>query len=85
MLHWQLTRYEPIREDEFLTVFGVSSAEAELTPRLIEQINGKPAIEHPASQYLIEHGFASSAMGLQLRPVRPPREHVETEELKADG
>jgi ATP-dependent Lhr-like helicase len=54
---------------------------------LIEEINGKPAIEHPASQYLIEHGFMSSAMGLQLRPVRPPREavDVETGELKADG
>ena len=54
---------------------------------LIEEINGRPAIDDPASQYLLEHGFVSSAMGLQLRPVRPPREEVdvETEELKAEG
>jgi ATP-dependent Lhr-like helicase len=38
---------------------------------LIEEINGQPAIEHPASRYLIEHGFASTAMGLQLRGVKP--------------
>jgi ATP-dependent helicase Lhr and Lhr-like helicase len=37
---------------------------------LIEEINGKPAIEDYASQYLIEAGFASTAMGLQLRVAR---------------
>ena len=37
---------------------------------LIEEINGKPAIEDPSSQYLLEHGFASTAMGLQLRVPR---------------
>jgi ATP-dependent Lhr-like helicase len=37
---------------------------------LIEEINGTPAIEHPASRFLLEHGFASTAMGLQLRGVR---------------
>ena len=51
---------------------------------LIEDINGKPAIEHPASQYLIEHGFASSAMGLQLRGLRP-RAEDEDPELVTDS
>jgi len=37
---------------------------------LIEEINGKPAIGDPASQYLIEAGFLPSAMGLQLRVPR---------------
>ena len=46
---------------------------------LIEEINGKRAIEHPASQYLIEHGFASSAMGLQLRGLRPRTEDEDPE------
>ncbi|HJU43277.1 MAG TPA: crosslink repair DNA glycosylase YcaQ family protein, partial [Vicinamibacterales bacterium] len=46
---------------------------------LIEDINGKPAIEHPASQYLLQHGFASTAMGLQLRGVRPKTEDEEPE------
>ena len=41
---------------------------------LIEEINGQSAIEHPASQYLLQHGFASTAMGLQLRGVRPRTE-----------
>ena len=45
---------------------------------MIEEINGKPAIEDPASQYLIEAGFLPSAMGLQLRVPRrsslPPDE-----------
>ena len=39
---------------------------------LIEEINGKPAIEDRASQFLIESGFASTAMGLQLRVARRP-------------
>ena len=33
---------------------------------LIEEINGKPAVEHPSSQFLIEAGFAATAMGLQF-------------------
>jgi ATP-dependent Lhr-like helicase len=39
---------------------------------LIEEINGKKAIEEPSSQYLIEAGFAPTAMGLQLRVPRRP-------------
>jgi ATP-dependent Lhr-like helicase len=34
---------------------------------LVEQINGRPAVEHAASEYFREAGFASTAMGLQLR------------------
>jgi ATP-dependent helicase Lhr and Lhr-like helicase len=34
---------------------------------LIEEINGRPAIEDSSSQFLIVAGFASTAMGLQLR------------------
>ncbi len=34
---------------------------------LIEEINGTPPIQHPAGQYLLEAGFTSTAMGLQLR------------------
>ncbi|HYE88399.1 MAG TPA: crosslink repair DNA glycosylase YcaQ family protein [Vicinamibacterales bacterium] len=37
---------------------------------LIEEINGKAAIEDPSSRYLLEAGFASTAMGLQLRVPR---------------
>ena len=45
---------------------------------LIEEINGGKAIDDPSSRYLIEAGFASTAMGLQLRvPRRPPHtEHA---------
>jgi ATP-dependent Lhr-like helicase len=40
---------------------------------LIEEINGRPAIEDPFGQYMLESGFASTAMGLQLRvPRRAP-------------
>jgi ATP-dependent Lhr-like helicase len=58
---------------------------------LIEQINGKPAVEHPVSSFLRDAGFAATAMGLQLRiarrradgdePELPPEEPVETEEV----
>jgi ATP-dependent Lhr-like helicase len=37
---------------------------------LIEEINGKPATEHSAAEFLREAGFASTAMGLQLRVPR---------------
>jgi ATP-dependent Lhr-like helicase len=37
---------------------------------LIQEINGKPAVEDRSSQYLLESGFASTAMGLQLRVPR---------------
>ena len=48
---------------------------------LIEEINGQPAIDDPSSQYLLEHGFASTAMGLQLRvPRRSARPEDEAEE-----
>jgi ATP-dependent Lhr-like helicase len=39
---------------------------------LIEEINGQPAATDPASHYLIEHGFAATAMGLQLRVSKRP-------------
>jgi ATP-dependent Lhr-like helicase len=38
---------------------------------LIEEINGGPAARHPASQFLLETGFTATAMGVQLRPMRP--------------
>ncbi len=38
---------------------------------LIEEINGEPAAQHPSSQFLLEAGFAATAMGLQLRPMKP--------------
>jgi ATP-dependent Lhr-like helicase len=37
---------------------------------LIEEINGKPAIEHAAREFLLDAGFASTGMGLQLRVPR---------------
>jgi ATP-dependent Lhr-like helicase len=37
---------------------------------LIEEINGTPAVDDPSSQYLLASGFASTAMGLQLRVPR---------------
>jgi hypothetical protein len=37
---------------------------------LIEEINGEPAAQHPSSQFLIGAGFAATAMGLQLRPMK---------------
>jgi hypothetical protein len=39
---------------------------------LIEDINGKPAMEDRASQFLLEAGFSSTHMGLQLRVSRRP-------------
>jgi ATP-dependent Lhr-like helicase len=39
---------------------------------LIEDINGKPAIDNPASPFLLQAGFTSTAMGLQLRVPRRP-------------
>ena len=38
---------------------------------LIEEINGGPASQHPSSRFLTEAGFSVTAMGLQLRPMRP--------------
>jgi ATP-dependent Lhr-like helicase len=48
---------------------------------LIEDINGKQPVQHPASQFLIEAGFAATAMGLQLRVARrrAGAEELETE------
>ncbi len=37
---------------------------------LIEEINGRRAIEDPSSQFLLEAGFANTSMGLQLRVPR---------------
>jgi len=34
---------------------------------LVEDINGQPAAADGASQFLLEHGFAATGMGLQLR------------------
>jgi ATP-dependent Lhr-like helicase len=48
---------------------------------LIEEINGEPSIRHPASQFLLEAGFASTAMGLQLRV---PRRVAEEEEVRTE-
>ena len=39
---------------------------------LIEEINGRPAIDDPSSRFLLEAGFTSTAMGLQLRVPRRP-------------
>jgi ATP-dependent Lhr-like helicase len=39
---------------------------------LIAEINGQPAATDPASQFLIEHGFAATGMGLQLRVAKRP-------------
>ena len=38
---------------------------------LVEEINGGPAAQHPASRFLLEAGFSATAMGVQLRPMRP--------------
>jgi ATP-dependent Lhr-like helicase len=53
---------------------------------LIEDINGKQAIQHPASQFLLETGFTSTAMGLQLRVMRRRSggQEPEAEDLIAD-
>jgi len=48
---------------------------------LVEEINGRPAIEDRASAFLLEAGFTSTAMGLQLRvPRRPLRLQGDDEE-----
>ncbi|MBM3807987.1 MAG: DEAD/DEAH box helicase [Acidimicrobiia bacterium] len=39
---------------------------------LIEDINGEPAAQHASRHYLLEAGFAATAMGLQLRVARRP-------------
>lgn len=50
---------------------------------LIEEINGKPAIDDPSSRFLLEAGFASTAMGLQLRVPRRPLK-IQGDAEKAD-
>ena len=52
---------------------------------LIEEINGKPAIEEPAGQYLIEAGFLATAMGLQLRVPRRSALVPDDEEAELDA
>jgi ATP-dependent Lhr-like helicase len=47
---------------------------------LIEDINGKQPIQHPASNFLLEAGFTSTAMGLQLRVMRRRAGSQELEE-----
>jgi len=37
---------------------------------LVEEINGQPAATDPSSAFLVEHGFAATALGLQLRVAR---------------
>jgi ATP-dependent Lhr-like helicase len=37
---------------------------------LVEQINGAPAAKDPAASFLLEAGFAITAMGLQFRVAR---------------
>ena len=39
---------------------------------LIEDINGRPAIEDRVSRFLLEAGFSATSMGLQLRVPRRP-------------
>ena len=53
---------------------------------LIEDINSTQPIQHPASQFLVEAGFTSTAMGLQLRVMkrRPDSPELEPEPL-AEG
>jgi ATP-dependent Lhr-like helicase len=53
---------------------------------LIEEINAHPAIDDPSSHFLIEAGFAATAMGLQLRvPRRPLRLKSEEAEEEDDA
>lgn len=53
---------------------------------LIEEINGRPAIENRSSQFLIDAGFSSTSMGLQLRvPRRPLRLRGEDTEEAGDA
>jgi ATP-dependent Lhr-like helicase len=40
---------------------------------LVEEVNGVPAASDPAAAFLIEAGFAPTAMGLQLRVPRAQR------------
>lgn len=47
---------------------------------LIEEINGQPAAADPSSQFLIEHGFAATSMGLQLRVPKRPGKPEQDEE-----
>ena len=48
---------------------------------LIEDINGQPAMEDRSSQFLLEAGFTSTSMGLQLRvPRRLPALKPEDED-----
>ena len=49
---------------------------------LIEEINGKPAIEHSASEFLRDAGFAATAMGLQLRV---PRRRADASDAEPDS
>jgi ATP-dependent helicase Lhr and Lhr-like helicase len=50
---------------------------------LIEDISGTAPAQHPVSQYLLEAGFASTAMGLQLRVMRrrAGTEELDTEQI----
>ena len=51
---------------------------------LIEEINSRPAAQDPSSQFLIAAGFASTAMGLQLRVPRRTT-MVDTAETEDDA
>jgi ATP-dependent Lhr-like helicase len=50
---------------------------------LIEEINGAKAIDDRSSHYLLEHGFASTAGGLQLRVPRRSTAPAAEEEVDA--
>ena len=39
---------------------------------LLSEINGRPAAEHPLAAFLVEAGFAGSAMGFNVRRRRTP-------------
>jgi ATP-dependent Lhr-like helicase len=51
---------------------------------LIEEINGRPAIEDPSSLFLIDAGFTSTSMGLQLRVPRRIPNQAEIRDPNAD-
>jgi ATP-dependent Lhr-like helicase len=51
---------------------------------LIEEINGTTPVQHPVSQNLLEAGFTSTAMGLQLRVMKRRPGTIEEAEQLAD-
>jgi ATP-dependent Lhr-like helicase len=53
---------------------------------LIAEVNGMPAVGHPAARLFIEEGFAATAMGLQARTTRlRPRGYGSLESVRLEG